>query len=197
MIRTAIVAGLLSTALLANGALAAETITSASTTLDLDKCRHRPGKAEEDYGTWRCRGHAGIAVVVSAGDQRSYVSFGKNAARELAAKQTLASFNSEGKSIEWRLQGADGKRKPFAVIMRWNTTVSVQDPPVRGQVLVVIRLGPGGVCHVGYVDALSNPGAVAMARKIADERARNFRCGVDKPVIDGTKGAGFSGPYGG
>ena len=46
--------------------------------------------------------------------------FGRNAKQEPAAEQTLASFNGEGKSIEWRgVRDADGKLKPFAAIMRW------------------------------------------------------------------------------
>jgi hypothetical protein len=34
-----------------------------------------------------------------------------------------------------------------------------------------------------------------IAAQIADTRARNFKCGKDKPVIVGEKGPGFSGPY--
>lgn len=177
---------------------AADTIESATTPLDLDKCRHTGGKQEEDYGEWRCAGYGGIAVHVSAGDQRTYVSYGRNAKKEPAAKETLASFNGEGDKIEWRGErGAGGKIAPFATIMRWRTTVAGSgDEPVRGQVLVVTRLGPGGVCHVGYVDGKANADADALARKIADDQARKFRCGADRPVIMGNKGPGFSGPYG-
>jgi len=175
----------------------AQSIVSAYTALDLEKCRHTKGKAEEDYGDWFCSGYGGIAVHVSAGDQRSYVSYGRNAKKEPAAKQTLASFNGEGEKIEWRGErGADGKLTPFATIMRWSTTVSSGDEPVKGQVLVVTRLGPGGVCHVGYVDARANTGANALAQKIADENARKFRCSADKPIVLGNKGPGFSGAYG-
>ncbi len=96
---------------------AAQSIESVYTALDLDKCRHTQGKQEEDYGEWRCNGYGGIAVHVSAGDQRSYVSYGRNAKNEPAAKQTLASFNGEGEKIEWRAErGADKKLKPFATI---------------------------------------------------------------------------------
>ena len=38
--------------------------------------------------------------------------------------------------------------------------------------------------------------ASALARRIADENARNFRCGADKPIVLGIKGPGYSGPYG-
>jgi hypothetical protein len=124
--------------------------------------------------------------------------YGRNAAEEPAAKQTLASFNSEGKTIEWRLsRGAGGALKPFAAIMRWNTTVSADSgEPVRGEVLVVTRLAPGAVCHIGYVDARANSDANLLARRIADEHAAGFHCGSDKPVILGLTGPGFSGPYG-
>ena len=174
----------------------AQSAASAYTPLDLDKCRHTPSKEVEDYGEWRCMGYGGSAVRVTAGDQRIYVSFGRNAKNEPAAKQTLASFNSEGKAIEWRgMRSADGKLVPYATIMRWNVTKSAEEPPVRGQVLVVTRLGPGGVCHVGYVDARANYDANALAQKIADQSARNFKCGADKAIILGNKGPGFSGSY--
>ena len=175
----------------------AQAIESAYTPLDLDKCRHTAGKDVEDYGEWRCNGYGGIAVHVSAGDQRIYVSYGRTAKKEPAAKQTLASFNGEGEKIEWRAErGADNKLKPFATIMRWSTTVSSGDEPEKGEMLVVTRLAPGSVCHIGYVDAKANPDAGALAQKIADEHARKFRCGADRPVVLGKKGLGFSGPYG-
>jgi hypothetical protein len=175
----------------------AQTVESAYTGLVLDKCRHTQGKQEEDYGEWRCNGYDGIAVHVSAGDQRTYVSYGRNAKKEPAAKQTLASFNGEGEKIEWRSErGADGKLKPFATIMRWSTTVSSGDEPMKGEVLVVTRLAPGSICHVGYVDAKANPDGNALAQKIADEHARKFRCDTDKPIVLGNQGPGFSGRYG-
>ena len=54
-----------------------------------------------------------------------------------------------------------------------------------GRVLVVTRLGPGGVCQVGYVDVGANPDANELARKLADEHARDFRCGKDKRIVLG------------
>ena len=190
--------------LLMGSAALAETISSAYTPFDVDACRHRKGRDVEDYGEWRCVGHAGIPVVMLAGDQRIYVSYGAKARDELAARETLASFNGEGKTIEWRITDAGngvGKRRPFATIMRWSTTVVVdeaqaKDGQFRGQMLVVTRLGPGGVCHVGYVDGRANPNANELAREIADRHARAFRCGKDKPMVLGEKGLGFSPAYG-
>jgi hypothetical protein len=174
---------------------AAQEVVSVTTPLDLAKCRHAAGKADEDYGAWRCRGYGGIAVYVSAGDQRTYISYGRRAREEPAARQTLASFNGAGKTIEWRaVRGTDGKLKPFATIVRFSVTKSAEDPPVKGEVLVVTRLGVP-VCRVGLVDARANPDANALARKIADEHARTFQCNADKPIVLGEKGPGFSGPY--
>jgi hypothetical protein len=170
---------------------------STHTELNLAACRHSQGRADEDYGRWRCPGFAGVAVVVTAGDQRSQVSYGRRAAAEPAARQTLAAFNGLGNRIEWRFdRAAHGAAAPFATILRWTTTVAAGDAQERGEVLVVTRLPPGPVCHVGYVDARANPDAETLARTIADAQANRFRCGTDKPVILGKTGPGFSGPAG-
>jgi hypothetical protein len=181
----------------------AETIAVATTPFDVSKCAHEPGREVEDAGEWRCAGPGGIAIVMTAGDARVYISYGPRAAREPAARQTLAAPNGEGASIEWRMvRERGGKGRAFAAIMRWTTAIPVDDPKVengtyRGEVWVVTRLGPGGVCHVGYVDARQNPNGIELARTIADQHARSFRCGQDKPIVLGAKGPGFSGPYGG
>jgi hypothetical protein len=174
-------------------------IVSVYTPLDLDKCKHRPGTEIEDYGSWRCSGYANIAVFVTAGDMRTYISYGPDAAEELAAKQTLEYFNSEGNVIEWRVERlANRKQHAFATILRWHVTKPDENsnPTIKGQVLVVTRLGPGGVCHVGYVDGRANPNANVLAQQIADKNAREFRCGKDAPIILGIRGEGFSTPYG-
>jgi hypothetical protein len=127
-------------------------VESAYTTFDSDKFRHTRGRGVEDYGSWLCRGYGDIPVRLAAGDQRMFVSFGRNAARELAAGETIPAFNDAYKgTIEWRLERKpDGKRKPFATILRWNYMTSPDDRQASGRKLVVTTLGPGGVCHVGY-----------------------------------------------
>jgi hypothetical protein len=168
---------------------------SVRTELDLGKCHHTQGSANEDYGVWLCKGYAGIAVYVTAGDQRSYMSYGQNAKAEPAAAQTLAAFNSLGGTIEWRAdRTANGTLKPFATIVRWKTTIASDAEPMRGEMLVVTRLAPGAICQVGYVDASANANANTLAQAIADERARKFRCDRDRPVVLGKKGAAFSLP---
>jgi len=175
----------------------AQTIESAFTDFDLRQCRHIRGKAKEDYGEWRCKGYGGMPVWMAAGDQRVMISFGPRAKDAPAASQTLASFNGEGKRIEWRLARGDAGRRPLAAIMRWSTTRSDEKgEPIRGEVLVVTRMPPGPVCHVGYVDGRANKNADELARELADKHARAFRCGTDERIVLGEQGPGFSKPYG-
>lgn len=169
----------------------AQQVFSAYTSFDADKtCKHTKGRAAEDYGSWVCPGHAGLIVRLSAGDQRMQVSFGRNpraAANEVAASQSFPGFNSVYKgTIEWRMEKLpNGQVRPFATILRWTTRTAAdaerEDGKSTGQTFVVTRLNPGGVCHVGYFDARS-PGANEAARKLADDKARTFKCGVDDPT---------------
>ena len=178
---------------------AGQSVSRVYTTFDSDKCRHTPGREVEDYGSWRCPGHAGIDVVLSAGDQRMRVSFGRKARDEPAARQTFPAFNDVYKgTVEWRLeQLPNGRTRPFATILRWNvkTADEIERRTASGRVLVVTRLGPGGVCHVGYVDARANPDANALAAQLADDKARAFQCGKDKPITLGTVTPGLSMQY--
>jgi hypothetical protein len=166
-----------------------QAIESVYTKFDAKKCRHTKGTEVEDYGSWLCPGYGGLQVRLSAGDQRMFVSYGpwKDS---LAAAQTFPGFNDvyEG-TIEWRIEKpTSGKPRPFATILRWNLMTAEDQEKATGptkatgRMLVVTRLGPGGSCHVGYVDARANPDANALARKIADEQARNFKCGKDDVI---------------
>jgi hypothetical protein len=168
----------------------AQEISYVYTKFDADKtCKHTKGTDVEDYGSWRCPGYGGLIVYLTAGDQRMQVSFGtsaKKAADEVAAGEAFPGFNGvyEG-TIEWRIEKLpNGKTRPYATILRWNTRTEDDakrdDGKSTGRTLVVTRLNPGGVCHVGYVDG-RGAGANEAARKLADEKARSFKCGTDDP----------------
>jgi hypothetical protein len=181
---------------LASVPAASQPIEYVYTKFDEKTCKHNPSREVEDYGSWLCPGHDGIPVRLSAGDQRMFVTYGNWKKGDLASSQTFPGFNSvyEG-TVEWRIEKkSDGKARPFATILRWNL-VTARDSenatgPITstGRVLVVTRLGPGGVCHVGYVDARANPDANELARKIADEHARTFKCGKDQRIVLGKPG---------
>jgi hypothetical protein len=168
---------------------AAQSVEYIYTKFDTKTCKHTKGRDVEDYGSWLCPGLGKIPVRLSAGDQRMFVTFGSGKSKDdLAREQTFPGFNDvyEG-TVEWRIEkSADGKTRPFATILRWNLMTAEDHEKATGptkatgRVLVVTRLGPGGVCHVGYVDARKTPDANTVARRIADEKARTFKCGTDK-----------------
>lgn len=182
----------LTLALLSTPATSQET-ESVYTSFDSKTCKREKGRGVEDYGSWVCPGYQKLRVLLSAGDQRMHVTYGNWKKDDIALSQTFPGFNSvyQG-TVEWRLEKKpDGATRPFATILRWNVMLSADQEkatgPVAstGRVLVVTRLGPGGVCHVGYVDARANADANDLARKLADEHARAFRCGRQKPIVLG------------
>ena len=175
---------------------ASQAIDYVYTKFDTKTCKHTKGRQAEDYGSWLCACYQQLPVRLSAGDQRMYVTYGNWKKDDVALSQTFPGFNSvyEG-TVEWRIEKKpDGKARPFATILRWNIVTAADSEkatgPIKstGRVLVVTRLGPGGVCHVGYVDAKANPDANELARKIADEHARTFKCGKDKRIVLGKVG---------
>lgn len=162
---------------------AAGRIDSAYTRLNFAECEVIvPASDEGTAGdTLRCAGYRGIPVYVAEGDLRMLVSFGPNAAGETAASQTLPAFNTINETIEWRLVD-EGGWTPFATIQRWYPQIDDGDTSRTGQVLVVTRLGTGETCHVAYIDAARTPDANVVARRIADEEARSFRCDADEII---------------
>ena len=87
-----------------------------------------------------------------------------------------------------------GDGKPFAIIQRWriadNGDEDKSGRPIAKPMLAVTRLPPGEVCHVAYIDAQANPNE--LARKAADELARNFKCGKDEVKVIGETGRAVS-----
>jgi hypothetical protein len=149
------------------------------------------GNGVDDSATRVCPGKAGLVVLVSEDDLRETVSVGRNraaAASEPAAEASFGPFSSTTTTIEWR--ALDGK--PFAIIQRWhladNSDEDKDGRPVAKPMLAVTRLPPGAVCHVAYVDVKANPNANELARKAADEIARDFKCGKDEVKVIGESG---------
>jgi hypothetical protein len=166
---------------------AANPVKSLYTTVDLKVCRQL--KRHRDGGAWRCEGLAGLPVYVAEGDLRHFVSVGADAQKRRAATQTLGAFNSifeKGQSratIEWRFNRRGERRLPYAIIVRFHTSRDGRN----GDVLVVSKVSDAETCHVAYIDALANPDAIALARQIADSRAKSFDC-RQEPRTEGTTG---------
>jgi len=149
------------------------------------------GNGVDDSATRVCPGKAGLVVLVSEDDLRETVSVGRNrasAAREPAAQAWFGPFSSTTTTVEWR--ALDGK--PFAIIQRWHLADNSDEDkggrPIAKPMLAVTRLPPGAVCHVAYIDVKANPNANELARKAADEIARDFKCGKDEVKVIGESG---------
>jgi hypothetical protein len=170
----------------------AQTFGSSYTSTAPKDCRVKSAGNGVDDSTIRvCPGKAGLVVVISEDDLREAVSVGRSRAaadKEPAAEASFDPFNSTTNTVEWR--ALDGK--PFAIIQRWhiadNADQDEDGRPIAKPMLAVTRLAPGPVCHVAYIDVKANPNANELARKAADESARNFKCGKDEVKVIGASG---------
>jgi hypothetical protein len=174
----------------------AQTFSSSYTSTAPKECRMIGKPSELDGSTTRvCPGKAGLVVLISEGDLRETVSVGRNraaAAKEPAAQSWFGPFNSTTNTVEWRAAGG----KPFAIIQRWhiadNSDPDKEGRPTAKPMLAVTRLPPGEVCHVAYIDAQANTNPNELARKAADDLARNFKCGKDEVKVIGETGRAVS-----
>jgi hypothetical protein len=139
-----------------------------------------------------CEGRGGYKVFVREDDLREVLTVGKTlklAGEEPAATDGYGAFNSYDDAVEWR-SGADGK--PYALIVGWsyadNENKDADGRPKSLHLVAVMRLPPGQVCKVAYIDRAANRNANELARKAADEVAPNFKCGTDKVRILGQRG---------
>jgi hypothetical protein len=170
----------------------AQTTGSSYTSTAPKDCRMIGKPSELDGSTTRvCPGKSGLVVLIAEDDLRETVSVGRNriqAAREPAAQIWFEPFNSTSHTIEWRALNG----KPFAIIQRWhiadNGDLDKSGRPIAKPMLAVTRLPPGEVCHVAYIDAQANPNANELARKAADDLARDFKCGKDEVKVIGDSG---------
>jgi hypothetical protein len=166
--------------------------SSTYTKLDLDRCKKLSNY--EAGGRMKCAGYKNYPVYFSEDDLRQSLRYGP-AAKDLIEEsfESFSQFNNVNLTIEWRL---DSQGKPFAAIQRWFTdnpdpNTGASSPKNAGQVLVISRVAQpddGLSCVVGYVDALANPDANDLARKLADDNAADFACGYTEPMWDGAKG---------
>lgn len=169
------------------GAGAIQQVKSLYTAIDLSACEAVAGGGPD--GARLCKGLPGYPVYLAEGGLRTYLSVGPNADQHLAAHQTLKAVNTlfggDGRrsTVEWRFVVRENRPVPYATIVRYFT----QNAARSGEVLVVTRVTTREVCHVAYVDALANPNAIVLARKLADTMARSGNCPA-QPAVHGAAG---------
>lgn len=175
--------------LLLASSMAAYAAESAYTKVDFEKdCREV--ETDELGGTWICRGYGGYEIRFAEGDLRQSAFYGHVGPwYEKGAFETFTGFNHAGDTVEWRLEAG----VPVAAIRRWfvsSGTDDKGDPLPEVQVLVISKVGQkdeGEACVVGYVEATANKDANVLARKVADEEARDFACRYSEPMWHGNR----------
>ncbi len=177
--------------------LSAFAAESVYTKIDLEKSCVFHSEYELGASAY-CEGYKGYPVHFSEGDLRQMVRFG-HIAKLQDQWESFGQFNRVNDTIEWRVKD----KKPYAAILRWFIENSSQDgeysKDLEGQVLVVSTVADHSnpqSCVVGYVDARANDNANNMARKLADEKAPNFKCGKEKPAFVGERGPHAGSPSG-
>jgi hypothetical protein len=164
---------------------------SAYTDLDPNRC-----EIVERYDLavdFACTGLAGFPVLLRHGEHRVFVSYGPDAANEIAWQQSLPSRNETGETLEWIFSGPpEEASQPVATVLRY----FIDHSEIRGpdeQVLVVTKLEPGNTCHVAYIDGRRNAQANEMARQAAQELVPDWDCAGMQAQPYGTMGVtGFS-----
>jgi hypothetical protein len=160
-------------------------VRSQYTTFDAQKDCTVIGQAAEGDGDWAdlvCSGYGHYPFVIRYGDARETITYGF---ASQPGMDGFIPFNNAGGTIEWRVREDRGASYPFAAIQRW----FVARPEGEGkdrEVLVVSRVGQpsdGGGCVIAYVLASGDPAANEKAREIADQRAADFKCWMDRPEI--------------
>jgi hypothetical protein len=137
-------------------------ITSAYTTLNLDRCAPLDRGDAPEWAERRCAGYRGISLFVQNGDDRYDVDAGVADKDEIWAN----TFDYPGKTVEWRISAG----KPFAIIYRL-LPANPDAPQV--STLVVETIGVGGKpgCRVAMIPG-SAKNANAQARAAADRILR-------------------------
>ena len=161
---------------------------SIFTAINLRNCRKLQSQPEIEAHI--CPGLPGFPVYIAERGGRTFLATSDTPAEAKAASQSLASSNTpfaratQRATIEWRFVIREGRKLPYATIVRYFT----RNDGNRGEVLVVSRVHGAESCHVAHIDALANTDAIVLARRIADERARTFEC-ASPPTIGGETGA--------
>lgn len=172
-------------------ASAAKANESAYSDRNLDACKTLSQEDEGPSITLECAGYKGFPVYFKEGDLRQSQAYGPISKAYLdEAFESFGPFNHTNAKIEWRIAAG----KPVATIVRWfvSDPEATSDTDTRyGQVLVVSTIATAEnpeSCVVGYIDALENKDANALARTVADEEAHDFACGVSEPQWHGSRG---------
>lgn len=165
-------------------------VSSAYTDLDWKKDCATYAPAGDNDGDWAdlaCAGYRGYPVLIAYGDERESLFYGFPANDMTTVWESFAAFNASAGRVEWRIETDGDLAFPFAAIHRRSVS-DAGDPDRKIEVLMVSKVAQPEAregCTVGLVLASGNPQANDQARRIADDKARAFKCGKDERTTVG------------
>lgn len=167
----------------------AQGVESAYTRVNLDTDCTLLERSDDGGGSWKCKGYKDYPIWFSEGDARQSIFYGHVGDwYKETAWESFGPFNHYGGTVEWLIENG----KPFAAIARFFIQNVEEDiAKNEGQTLVISKVGQPGVgeaCVAAYVDARANKEPNALARKVAGEVVKAFKCRVDVPVYHGVEG---------
>ena len=172
-------------------------VESAYTKTNFDKDCKVIEEGEAGGVTAICPGLLGYQIHFTEGDLRQSAFYGYVGQWHAAgAFESFGPFNYAAPTVEWRIENG----RPFATIRRWFVSMGEDangKPLPVVQVLVVSRVAQkddGEGCIVAYVEATANKNANDLARKAADEEARDFACRYAEPTRHGAGNSDVSKP---
>lgn len=153
-----------------HGAVAAQSKTSAYSSVEEKRCRTIKS-TDEEGGSYEgsCRGVAGYNLIVEEGDLRTNVKVVApgGATHSLDLWSVVSSgFSSLGPRVEWRLVKRGKTVVPVAIIVRYNANENPENPDKITSYLAVAKITASEVCVTSKIP----PGAKANedARRAAD-----------------------------
>lgn len=163
-------------------------IVSEYSTFDADKgCTvyRSAGKGDGDWMDLACAGYRGYPVILTYSDLRYVAFYGFPPEGNMPRQPGFYPFNHPGTRIEWRIDRQEQTEVPFAAIHRWFVSTGEEGAPDLEILAVskVATVAERAGCFVGFVTVTGNDQANEEARRIADERARDFDCASDERVI--------------
>jgi hypothetical protein len=152
---------------------AGQEVDSVYTDLDPAKCKTI--ELNEEEGGWsvqRCKGAFGYDLEVTEGDLRQTIIVidpsGKRSDLELVSVVS-GGFSMVGKKAEWRFRTENGKKTPFALIVRFEANEDPSNPEKVTSYLTVSKITEDAVCVTDIVKPIKN--ANERARELALESA--------------------------
>ena len=139
------------------------------------------GRANGDHAlvTYRCKMLDELILIVAYEGTAVRVSVLRNG--EDTGLRLGAGYDV-GKKLEWRGRRRDQKFEPAAAILR---LIEKTGHNSYASVLAILRVEEGKICPAAWLDVQATPHPNAVARQVADDAAKKFRCGIDAARVIG------------